>query len=362
VPDFLLALQNGASNLWIFIPTAILLGALHGLEPGHSKTMMASFIIAIRGTLSQAILLGLAAAFSHSLIIWLLAAGALQFGSKLNVENVEPYIQIGSAIIVVGLAAWMFFRTRRNLRDAKNHNLNHSHSEFFTVNTGHGNLELSVFEEGVPPVFQIRAAKGSLLPETAEIETVRPDGNRQSFSFVLKGDFLESTTAIPEPHEFNAVLKFIQNGHAHTRIIEFQENNQHHHHGPSKEFQDSHERAHAQDIAKRFAGQTVTTPQIILFGITGGLMPCPAAFTVLLVCLQLKKVALGFTMVGAFSVGLAVSMVAAGAVASLSVKEAQKRFKGFTEIMRRAPYFSCILLLIIAAYMAWNGVHHLLVA
>ena len=25
-------------NAWLFFPSAILLGALHGLEPGHSKT------------------------------------------------------------------------------------------------------------------------------------------------------------------------------------------------------------------------------------------------------------------------------------------------------------------------------------
>ncbi len=31
-------LQQGSSNAWLFIPSAILLGALHGLEPGHSKT------------------------------------------------------------------------------------------------------------------------------------------------------------------------------------------------------------------------------------------------------------------------------------------------------------------------------------
>ena len=34
-------LQQGAAHAWLFIPSAILLGALHGLEPGHSKTMMA---------------------------------------------------------------------------------------------------------------------------------------------------------------------------------------------------------------------------------------------------------------------------------------------------------------------------------
>jgi len=33
--------QSGA-NAWLFIPSAILLGAMHGLEPGHSKTMMAA--------------------------------------------------------------------------------------------------------------------------------------------------------------------------------------------------------------------------------------------------------------------------------------------------------------------------------
>jgi len=49
--DFSTLLQQGAANAWLFIPSAILLGALHGLEPGHSKTMMAAFIIAVRGTL-----------------------------------------------------------------------------------------------------------------------------------------------------------------------------------------------------------------------------------------------------------------------------------------------------------------------
>ena len=43
-------LAQGAGHAWLFIPSALLLGALHGLEPGHSKTMMAAFIVAVRGT------------------------------------------------------------------------------------------------------------------------------------------------------------------------------------------------------------------------------------------------------------------------------------------------------------------------
>ena len=370
MPDFLHALQNGSTNLWIFIPTAILLGALHGLEPGHSKTMMAAFIIAIRGTVGQAVLLGLSAAISHSLIIWVLAAGALHYGNQWDAEKVEPYLQLGSAVAILALALWMFLRTRRDVREAAahehghnhhhGHEHGHEHGELFLLDLGHGKLELSVFEDGVPPVFRLRAPKGEHLPaaNAVSMETIRPDGTRQTFAFVPKEGFLESSDDIPEPHEFDAVLTLGHGNHRHTCKTEFREGAHHHHHGEDetgKEFADAHERAHAADIAQRFAGRTVTTPQIVLFGITGGLMPCPAAFTILLVCLQLKRVALGFVMVGAFSFGLALTMVAAGVVAALSVQHAQKHFRGFGEIARRAPYVSCVLLVALALYMAWHG-------
>jgi nickel/cobalt exporter len=41
MPDFAEPIQQGSAHAWPFVPSAILLGALHGLEPGHSKTMMA---------------------------------------------------------------------------------------------------------------------------------------------------------------------------------------------------------------------------------------------------------------------------------------------------------------------------------
>jgi nickel/cobalt exporter len=214
---------------------------------------------------------------------------------------------------------------------------------------------------GLPPVFHLRAPKGERLPSAQDVtlETVRPDGARQVFRFAAKQDFLESTGVIPEPHAFEAIVTVGHDGHSHTGRAAFREDeHHHHHHGESdgrQEFQDAHELAHAQDIVQRFAGRAVTTPQIILFGVTGGLMPCPAAFTVLLVCLQLKKVSLGFAIVGAFSFGLALTMVTTGALAAWSVRHAEKRFKGFGEVMRRAPYFSCVLLVSLAAFMAWHG-------
>ena len=86
--------HNSTTNIWLFIPSAILLGALHGLEPGHSKTMMAAFIIAIRGTVRQAVLLGISATVSHTAVVWAVALGGMHyFGGQFNAESTEPYFQ-----------------------------------------------------------------------------------------------------------------------------------------------------------------------------------------------------------------------------------------------------------------------------
>ena len=132
----------------------------------------------------------------------------------------------------------------------------------------------------------------------------------------------------------------------------------HDHDGPVL---DSHAQAHADDIARRFGkpGQEVTTGQIVVFGLTGGLIPCPASITVLLLCLQLKQVALGATLVLGFSLGLALTMVASGALAALSVRHAARHWGGFGKWADKAPYLSVVLMLLVAAWMAWEGWHGL---
>ena len=86
--DFSTLIQSG--NAWLFILSAILLGALHGLEPGHSKTMMAAFIIAIRGTVMQAVLLGLSATLSHPAIVWAIALAGLHSVSNGTPRRLSP--------------------------------------------------------------------------------------------------------------------------------------------------------------------------------------------------------------------------------------------------------------------------------
>ena len=112
--EFSQLLQQGAGNAWLFVPSAVLLGALHGLEPGPSKTMMAAFIVAIRGTVAQAVLLGLSATLSHTAVVWAVALVGLHYGSQFNADTSEPYFQIVSAILILGVAGWMIYRTRQD--------------------------------------------------------------------------------------------------------------------------------------------------------------------------------------------------------------------------------------------------------
>ncbi|EBH8367414.1 nickel/cobalt efflux protein RcnA [Salmonella enterica subsp. enterica serovar Lexington] len=270
--EFSTLLQQG--NGWFFIPSAILLGILHGLEPGHSKTMMAAFIIAIKGTVKQAVMLGLAATLSHTAIVWLIALGGMYLSRAFTAQSVEPWLQLISAIIILSTACWMFWRTWRGEQQwlAGNHHHDHDHDH----DHDHG-------------------------------------------------------------HDHD------HHGHIHPEGA------------TSKAYQDAHERAHAADIQRRFDGQTVTNGQILLFGLTGGLIPCPAAITVLLICIQLKAFTLGATMVLSFSLGLALTLVTVGVGAAISVQQAAKRWSGFSTLARRAPYFSSILIGLVGVYMGIHG-------
>jgi len=239
------------------------------------------------------------------------------------------------------------------------------------VDTGHGWLEVSIHGAEAPSKFRIYScrASGQAMPlpkgTSVGMETARLDGSSQHFQFEAKeGSYWESTAVLPEPHRFLAILKMTHSNHTHSYRLQF---------GtdalpmPTKEetpavpeeesvYQDAHERAHAEDIKERFTGGTATTWQVILFGLTGGLMPCSAALTVLLLCLQSGRFWLGMMIVLAFSIGLAITLVAFGAVAALSVRAATKRFKNLDGWIRKMPYASCALMVLIGLVIVIQGV------
>jgi ABC-type nickel/cobalt efflux system permease component RcnA len=59
-------------------------------------------------------------------------------------------------------------------------------------------------------------------------------------------------------------------------------------------------------------GKTVGLTQLLTLGITGGIIPCPAALIVLLSAFALHRIGLGFFLIVAFSVGLAAVLIGFG--------------------------------------------------
>lgn len=94
------------------------------------------------------------------------------------------------------------------------HGHEHDHEADHRVETSDSVLRLSVFEEGVPPVFRVRAQSGRTpQAQAVTIETTRPGGGHQLFTMADRGGWLESIETIPEPHAFTAILRVGDQAH-----------------------------------------------------------------------------------------------------------------------------------------------------
>ncbi len=161
-----------------------------------------------------------------------LAMIALLIGYEAVSRLLDPVpISFNEAIpiAVLGLAvniasAWL-------LSGGHHHGHGHSHghdhdhgAESRRIALGQGTLEVEVFEDNVPPRFRVRADTGA-LPAASDltIETIRPDGSRQLFSFKASRGYLELRDEIPEPHAFVAEVRLMRAGEAEIRELEFEE-------------------------------------------------------------------------------------------------------------------------------------------
>jgi len=259
--------ENAASHYWFFLAWAILLGALHGLEPGHSKGLMAAFVIGTRGSYFQAIVLALSATVSHTAIVWLLAWPASYGGELWSGQEVGPYLNLASGIVILVLSFSMLRRINRS-QHAHSHEHSHSHSHQHPHSHSHD-----------------------------------------------------------DPRE-----------HSHASAQEL------------SVLEDAHTLTHAREIAARFSGQHVTTPQVVLFGLGSGLAPCTAAVVILIGCFRLHQLWMGFGLVAAFSFGLGLTLTAVAVIASWGVRFVGNRWNRFEELMQRAPQLSALFTAAIGIY------------
>jgi len=103
-------LHTDQGPLWILITifAAFGFGALHAIEPGHGKALLAFTLVGARATTKQAAILALSLTFAHT--IGVIALGiVLAFATSFVPETIYPWITLvsGVAIAIVGGRALM---------------------------------------------------------------------------------------------------------------------------------------------------------------------------------------------------------------------------------------------------------------
>lgn len=224
----------------LFFPSAVLLGALHALEPGHAKTLTAAYLIGTKGTPRDAILLGISVATTHSAVVIGLSVLAVLWGREAFAEEAEKTLALASSVAVVVLGIWLLVRRIPGLTRALKARRHEQKS-------------------GAPKAFS-----GRLV------------GMHRSHGY-----------------------------HDHSLLSD-----------------EEHARAHMADLPDYVArGERPSVAQVMAFGAVGGLVPCPAAISVMLLSLSVSESGKGLILVLGFSLGLAITLVGIGMLVVLGISK-----------------------------------------
>lgn len=333
------------SLTFLYLPTAISLGALHALEPGHSKTLIAAYLIGTKGTKWDAFLLGISAAATHSVVVIALAAAALWLGSAVFTEQVSHWLQIFSGIMVILLGAWMLWRRwPRSARPELPHHRGAPEPVAITSDLTSGHVNIIDTPQGERMCF---VALRTLSGITISVHIARDDGKTEVLTLHPEPEdaarFI-SDVAPAEPHEFTAELVIVAAGREERRPFIMQESERHHHSHDDLD-DDAHARAHAAAMPTYSdQGGRPSIGQVMAFGAAGGMIPCPASVTVMLLALSVGQAAFGLLAVLCFSLGLAVTMVGIGMVVVTGFSQVTKTGR-FAALTRQAPILSAILVI-----------------
>jgi ABC-type nickel/cobalt efflux system permease component RcnA len=156
--------NNAQTPLWVMftVLAAFALGALHALEPGHGKALLAFTLVGARATTTQALILAAALTFAHTIAVILLGV-LLCFASGFATEILFTWITLVSAVAVVLIGT-------RSLRSAVTHALAHRYRD--DHHHGHGHADAHAIAGSAPLQFRaavIAAMSGGIAPCPAAI-------------------------------------------------------------------------------------------------------------------------------------------------------------------------------------------------
>jgi ABC-type nickel/cobalt efflux system permease component RcnA len=236
-------------SFWFLFTAALIavgLGAMHALEPGHGKTIVAAYLVGSRGTPKHAVFLGLIVTAAHTAGVYLLGAITLYASKYIVPEQLYPWLGMISGIIIAVFACYLMIRV--------------------------------------------------LTRESAD-----------------------------DPHEI---------GGSHSHWIS------------------SLAKPRAPDPTATQPEKQISLAQLLTLGITGGMIPCPAALVVLLGAFSLHRVGFGLFLIVAFSLGLAAVLIVIGLLMVYAGQFLARWKSDGSVIQRWVPFASASCMLILGLAIA----------
>jgi high-affinity nickel-transport protein len=247
-------------SFWFLFTGAFIaagLGAMHALEPGHGKTIVAAYLVGSRGTARHAVFLGVIVTAAHTAGVYLLGAITLYASKYIVPEQLYPWLGIISGVTIAALACYLLIRAWTGETGDHSHEIGAAHSHWYA------------------------SLGGRRRPETENPPS-------EADCSPLSGQ-------------------------------------------PAKK---------------------VSLTQLLTLGITGGIVPCPAALVVLLGAFSLHRVGLGLFLIVAFSLGLAAVLISIGLL-MVYARQFIARWKTDGSIVRRwLPLASAGFMLILGLGIA----------
>lgn len=273
---------------------AVMLGAFHALEPGHGKTLIGAYMIGTRGRAMDGVLLGLIVTITHTFSVILLGIVATLLSRTYSEASLHNWLGLFSAALICITGLWML---KSRLAGS-----GHSHVHLFGMGHDHGE-------------------HGHAHPHD--------HGHDQH----------------DQQHDHDHAHEEVGHDHSHPHPHDHSHEHMHDHHdlGHSHPTDHSHPHGSEQPPGQHAHVQRCDMRQLLLLGISGGIVPCPAGIATLLAAIAAGKIAQGLTVTIFFSVGLGLVMMTIGVLLSQAGRLTEK-ISDNLELGRRLGIASAVII------------------
>ena len=291
----------------IYYLTAILLGGFHALEPGHGKTVVAAYLIGSKGKKVDAVLLGMVVTLTHTFSVILLALLAKFASTRISFteESLHGYLGLVAGLMILAVGIWMLVQRIRGKEPFHSHSHgSHGHSHGYSHTHDHN-----------------------------PFHDHSHDDDR---------DHTHNHNPLDGHSHDHGLPQGSNSGHSHTH-------NPGNNPGPGNDLQ-------GVNVGEQ---KRLGYWQLFLLGVSGGLVPCPAAIAILLAAVASGRLGEGLTYVLLFSLGLAAVLITIGIIV-VSASQLASRFLNAKRFARKISIASAGLITLIGVVTLVSSLRHVI--